>query len=79
MKRVIRSIRSHEYFHGGMWTRDPHLADHFPDSGKVIDACMRFHLREVELVLQLDDDPVDGCDTHLPLFDYGPDVVHKSA
>ena len=79
MTRVIRSTKSHEYLHGGEWTPDPHLADQFPDSGEAIAACLRFHLREVELVLQFDDEPLEACDTHLALFDYESDFFHKPA
>jgi hypothetical protein len=70
MRRVIRSLDSQQYFRQGQWTADSTLAEHFPDTGKVIDACLRYHLSNVELVLQADDLTATPYDTHLRLFDY---------
>ncbi len=70
MRRIIRSVETHEYFRWGQWTPNPGLAQHFPDSGKVIDTCLRYHLHDVELVLQLNDEPAEGFDTHVRLFDF---------
>src|SRR5258705_13141970 len=67
--RLIRSLRSCEYFRGGQWTRDPNLADHFPDAGKVVEACIRHHLMDVELVLELNTEPSGIFETHLRLLD----------
>ena len=72
MRRLLRSIRTREYFNQGSWTSDPAQAQHFPDSGKVIDTCLKHHLRNVELVLQLSAEPREPYDTHLRLFDYRP-------
>jgi len=67
--RLIRSVRSCEYFRGGQWTLDPKEADHFPDAGKVVEACIRHHLTGVELVLQLTTVPSGNFEMHLPLRD----------
>jgi hypothetical protein len=69
VKRLIRSVRSSEYFRGGQWTFDPKDADQFPDAGKVVEACIRYHLTDVELVLQLTTQPSGSFEMHLPLRD----------
>jgi hypothetical protein len=63
-------LGSHQYFCNGHWTGDSTLAEHFPDTGKVIETCLHYHLTDVELVLQADDLIATPFDTHLPLFDY---------
>ncbi len=52
MSYLIRDTRTREYFHEGSWTLDPYRAEVFPDATKVVAACVRFQLRDVELVLQ---------------------------
>ena len=69
VRRLIRSLKSSQYFRAGQWTSDPDLADHFPDAGKVVEACIRYHLVDVELVLQLDGEPSGLFDMHLRLLD----------
>jgi len=71
MRRLIKSLRTSEYLRYGQWTTDPSQAEHFADAGKAIDACLKYHLTEVELVLQPNPGPEHGCDTHVRLFDYG--------
>ncbi len=71
MRRLLKHVGSREYFAQGRWTANPAEAQDFPDSGKAIATCLRYHLTDVELVLQLDAQPQDAYDTHLPLFDYG--------
>jgi hypothetical protein len=69
MRRLLKSLRTRNYFGQGHWTTDPAQAQHFPDSAQAIDVCLRHHLDEVELVLQLGTEPREGLDTHLRLFD----------
>lgn len=71
MRRLLQSVKTREYFGAGYWTPDPTLAQDFPDAGKAIDTCLKYHLRDVDLVLQLNAEPQDRYDTHLRLFDYG--------
>ncbi|HOX56603.1 MAG TPA: hypothetical protein P5205_08015 [Candidatus Paceibacterota bacterium] len=71
MRRLLRSLTTHEYFGQGCWTPDPAQAQNFPDAGKAIETCLRYRLSEVELVLQLDTEQQGFYDTHLRLFDYG--------
>ena|SRR5712691_4033316 len=69
VRRLIRSLKSCQYFRNGQWTSDPDLADHFPDAGKVVEACVRYHLVDVELVLQRTDESSGFFDMHLRLLD----------
>jgi hypothetical protein len=70
MRRLLQSVETGEYFRAGQWTPDPAQAQHFSDSGEVIETCLRHHLTEVELVLQLDSEAVGVSDKHVRLFDY---------
>ena len=70
MRRLLQSVKTGEYFREGQWTPDPAQAQDFSDSGKVIETCLRHHLTDVELVLQLDSEAVGVFDTHVRLFDY---------
>ncbi len=70
MRRLLRNVVTQEYFSHGEWILEASRAQHFPDAGKAIDTCLRYHLTHVELVLQLDAEPQEAYDTHLPLFDY---------
>ena len=70
MRRLVRNLVTHEYFAQGRWTALASQAQDFPDAGNAIDTCLRYDLRDVELVLQLNEEPQEGFDTHLRLFDY---------
>jgi hypothetical protein len=74
MRRLVKSLTTQEYFSQGHWTREVSQAQDFTDSGNAIRTCLRYHLTDVELVLQLDTEPNEAFDTHLRLFDYGPQV-----
>jgi hypothetical protein len=69
MRRMIRNVRSGRYFRGGEWTDNPKLAEHFSDSGRLINTCLKHRLRDVELVLEADAGPVRAPDTHVRLFE----------
>jgi len=71
MRRLVKSLRTQEYFSGGHWTREVSQAQDFTDAGNAIETCLRYHLTDVELILQLNAEPQDAFDTHLRLFDYG--------
>ena len=70
MRRLLKNPRTQQYFSQGRWTPEPSEAQHFPDAGNAISTCLKYHLTEVELVLQLDAQLQQGFDTHLRLFDY---------
>jgi hypothetical protein len=67
---MIRCISSGKYFHDGSWTQDPSQAEHFPDAGKAIEACLRHRFTDVELVIQLNSEAAGVFDTRVRLFDY---------
>ncbi len=71
VKRMIRCISSGKFFYGGSWTPDPSQAEHFPDAGKAIEACVKHRFTDVELVIQLDPGAVGVFDARVRLFDYG--------
>ena len=72
MRRLLKNLITREYFGEGQWTPDIGQAQDFADSGKAIDTCLKYHLTDVELILQIEAEPQDAFDTHLRLFDYGP-------
>jgi hypothetical protein len=74
MRRILKSLTTHEYFVQGQWTREAREAQHFTDAGTAIETCLRYRLTDVELVLQLNTEPHEAFDTHLRLFDYVPQV-----
>ena len=78
VRRLIRNLRTCEYFRGGQWTADPNQADHFSDAGKVVEACIRHHLMDVELVLELNTEPSGIFETHLRLLDQPGEVSNAS-
>ncbi len=69
MRRVIRNVTSHEYFRKGQWTFDPSQAEDFCNSAQAIETCLRYHLRDIELVLQLNEAPQEAYDVHVRLFE----------
>jgi hypothetical protein len=71
MRRLVKSLRTQEYFAQGHWTSEASQAEDFTNSGNAIETCLRYHLTDVELVLQLNNEPQAVYDTHLRLFDYG--------
>lgn len=71
MRRLVKSLRSNGYFSQGHWTSEASQAQDFTDAGNAIETCLRYHLTDVELVLQLNAEPQEAFDTHLRLFDYG--------
>jgi len=71
MRRLVKHLRTQEYFSQGHWTREASQAQDFTDAGNAIETCLRYHLTDVELVLQLSAEPQEAYDTHLRLFDYG--------
>ena len=71
MRRVIRSIRTREFFSAGTWTLDPALAQDFPDTLELLKTCAQYHLQDVELALQLDHEipGTGGLLVQLPVID----------
>ena len=40
-------LKTQDYFSQGHWTREASQAQHFTDSGKAIDACLRYRRTDV--------------------------------
>jgi hypothetical protein len=71
MRRLVKSLRTQECFSQGHWIPEASQAQDFADAGNAIETCLRYHLTDVELVLQLNAEPQEAFDTHLRLFGYG--------
>jgi len=67
VRRVIRSLRTREFFSEGTWTLDPSLAQDFPDTREVLTTCAEYHLRDVELALVLGYEAPGTYDVRVPL------------
>ncbi len=67
MKRVIRNIKTREFFRAGAWTLDAAAAQDFPDTRELLTTCAQYQLRDVELVLQTGYEPPGTYDIRVPL------------
>ena len=67
VRYFIRSTKTRDYFTGGKWTSDSHLAQAFPDTSKAVGAYLRYHLKDAELVLQFRSEPSEIYDLCKPL------------
>jgi hypothetical protein len=72
VRYFIRSTKTQKYFHEGQWTLDSHLAQAFPDTSKALGAYLRYHLKNVELVLQFRSEPSEIYDLCMPLSVHSP-------
>jgi hypothetical protein len=52
--KVLRNTKTLEYFAYGEWTPDVSLAQGFADIRSVNAVCVKYRLKDVELVTQLD-------------------------
>jgi hypothetical protein len=50
--RLLRCRRTQRYFNAGTWTQDLNQAERFSGQFEVVRDCIRYDLREVELVLR---------------------------
>ncbi len=67
VRRVIRNIKTLEFFSKGSWTLDSDQAQDFPDTREMLVTCAEYHLRDVELALHLGYEPPGTCDISVPL------------
>ncbi len=51
--RMLRNIRTREYFTGTGWTGDVHEAQIFQDAGEAVRVCVEHRLMGVELAVRL--------------------------
>ncbi len=54
VRRLLRHKISQEYFRDGRWLNDPREATSYPDVLLAAQACIRYGLEDVEMVLRLD-------------------------
>jgi hypothetical protein len=67
VRRIIGSTKTQEFFRQGSWTPDPAVAPDFPGTRELLAVCAAYHLRDVELALQLEHEPPGGCGVRVPL------------
>ncbi len=74
LRRVIRNIKTQEFFQAGTWTADASSAQDFPDTRELLATCARYQLKDVELIVQTDFEP-PGFEICLPLPTLGPETI----
>ena len=52
--RLLRHRRSRAYFENGRWTENAEAATNFADLRQVVDACLKYQLSDVELVMRFE-------------------------
>lgn len=52
--RLVRHRRSRAYFKDGRWTEKAESATNFGDIQDVVEACLRYQLTDVELVMRFE-------------------------
>jgi len=52
LRRVIRNIKTREFFQAGAWTPDASAAQDFPDTHELLVTCARYQLKDIELIVQ---------------------------
>ncbi len=67
MRRVIRNIKTREFFQAGTWTLDASAAQDFPDTRELLTTCARYQLKDVELVVQTGYESPGSFDINVPL------------
>lgn len=52
--RLVRHRRSRAYFKNGRWTENAEAATNFPSIQQVAEACLKYQLTDVELVMRFE-------------------------
>ena len=52
--RLVRHRRSRAYFENGRWTESAEAATNFPSIQQVAEACQKYQLTDVELVMRFE-------------------------
>ena len=55
MRRLIRSIKTRAFWKDGLWIHDPRQAQHFPTVYDLLFTCDKHALRDVEMVLDMEE------------------------
>jgi hypothetical protein len=61
MRLLIQRVPSAQFFHHGEWLSNKWLAQSFPDTRTVVQACLDHGLKAVQLVVTFDDERPDVC------------------
>lgn len=75
MRRVIRNIKTREFFQAGTWTLDASAAQDFPDTRDLLTTCAQYQLKDVELVVQTGYEAPGTYDINVPL----PSVEYETS
>jgi len=51
---LVRHRRSRAYFQNGRWTESTEAATNFPNIQEVVQACLKYQLTDVELVMRFE-------------------------
>ena len=70
-RHVIRDIKTRAYFRAGSWVDDPALAQDFKHTRLVIEACAKYDLPEVEMVIQVCEKPSPKYEIIFPISGVG--------
>ena len=82
MRRLIRNIKTREFFRGGIWISDPGAAQDFPDTLEMLTTCDFYQLTDIEVIVQTGLEPPDTCEIRIPLpvvFDNDPTLERQPA
>jgi len=68
MKRLVRHRMTHAYLlRNGEWTRDKNRLEHFESIQAILALQRQFQLRDIEVVLQMGEEPSPEYDIALPI------------
>jgi hypothetical protein len=67
VKRYLRDVKTMAYYSYGKWTQDAHLAQEFPDAMSAVAISVRENAQDLEIVLQMGEEPSTKYDVRLPL------------
>jgi hypothetical protein len=66
VRRLIRNIKTREFFQAGTWTLDAAKAEEFPDVASLMKICTLRQLKGVEMVLRFQGAEVQEVVVQLP-------------
>ena len=73
MKRLVRHRTTRAYLaQNGGWTRDTKQLEHFESIQAILAIKRRFQLRDIEVVLQMGEEPSAEYDIALPIRESSP-------
>ena len=67
VRRLIRNIKTREFFRGGVWISDPAAAQDFPDTLELLTTCDFYQLTGVEVIVQTGLESPGADEIRIPL------------